>query len=104
MRTYSWPRSQVQTWSSAAPRPSSTRTVIALCCITRWAPSLRGHMHIVQVELDTGRVQVLDARIPHGRQDATQVRVAGVERCLDQRRMGNRIGHLAAFGAGLAAL
>ena len=60
-------------------------------------------MHVVQVQIDAGLVQVVDARIAHGRQDAAQVRVAGKEGCLDQGRMGNCIGHLAAFVAGLAA-
>ena len=61
-------------------------------------------MHIVQVQVDAGLVQVVNAGVAHGRQDAAQVRVAGKKGRLDQWRMGNGVGHLAALLTGLATL
>ena len=60
-------------------------------------------MHIVQVQIDTGLVQVGNAGIAHRRQNAAQVWVAGVEGCLHQGRVGDGIGHLAALFTSLAA-
>jgi hypothetical protein len=62
------------------------------------AATLRGHVHVVQVQVDQALVQVVDAGIAHGGQDAAQVGVAGEEGRLDQRRMGDGVGHLAALG------
>ena len=55
-------------------------------------------MHVVQVQVDQALVQIVDAGITHRRQDAPEVRVAGKKGRLHQRRMGDRVGHLAAFG------
>ncbi len=61
-------------------------------------------MHIVQVQVDAGRVQVGNAGVTDGREDPSQVGIAGEERRLDQRRMGNRVGDQPAFIGGPAAL
>ena len=54
-------------------------------------------MHVVEVEIDARLVEIGDARVADRGQDAAEVRVAGEERRLDQRRMGDRVGDLAAF-------
>src|SRR5664279_703447 len=58
----------------------------------------------VEKEIDPGLVEVFDARVAHGGEDAAEVRVAGEERRLDERRMGDGIGHQAALGHAPSAL
>ena len=72
--------------------------------VGRVAPALGDHVHIVQVQLDAVLVQVGNARVAHGGQDAAQVRVAGVKGGFHQRRMGNGVGGQAAFLLGLATI
>ena len=72
--------------------------------VRRVAAAVDGHVHVVQVQVDPGLIQVFNARITHGRQNAPQVRIAGEERGLDERRMRDGIRHLAAFGCSLAAI
>src|SRR4029078_10693557 len=59
---------------------------------------------ILEVEVDLVRVQSGDAGIADRRQDPSQVRVGGEERGLHERRMGDRIGDLPAFGLAAPAL
>ena len=99
--------------AAAARGAGATRTVISACFITRWpsllavlgmAAALVRHVHVVEVQVDQALVEVVDAGVAHRRQDAPEVRVAGEERRLHQRRMGDRIGHAAAFALVAAAL
>ena len=72
--------------------------------VRRVAAAIDHHVHIVQVQIDLGLVQIVDTGVTHGRQDATQVRVGRKERGLHQRRMRNGVSRQAAFGFGLAAV
>jgi len=46
-------------------------------------------MHVVEVEVDGGLVQIGNARITHSGQDAAQVGVAGKKRGFHQGRLRN---------------
>jgi hypothetical protein len=53
--------------------------------VRRVAAALVGDVHVVQVQVDQALVQVGDAGVAHGGQDAAQVGVAGKECRLHQR-------------------
>ena len=58
-------------------------------------------VHVVEEEIDLGLVEIVDAGVADGGEDAAEVRVAGEERGLDERRVADRIGDLLALGDAL---
>ncbi|MCY1383794.1 hypothetical protein D9M69_719550 [compost metagenome] len=62
------------------------------------ATARRDHVHVTQVQLDPGGIQIGNAGVPDRRQDAAKIRIAGKKGRLDQRRMGHRISDLQTFG------
>src|SRR3989344_2933948 len=68
------------------------------------AAAPRDHVHVVEVHLDEVLVEVVDAGVAHGGQDAAEGGVGGEERGLDQGRVGDGVGGQGAFGFGAAAL
>src|SRR5690606_2488830 len=56
-----------------------------------------GDQHVAQPEADARNVQVVDAGVADGRQNAPQIRVGGVERGFYQGRVGHGIGDLQRF-------
>ena len=68
-----------------------------LLAVGRAAAAAFDDMDVVEEEVDPGLVEVVDAGVADRRQDAAEVRVAGEERRLDQRRMADRVGDLAAL-------
>ena len=65
--------------------------------IGRAAAAAFDDMDVVEEEIDPGLVEVVDAGVADRRQDPAEVRIAGEERRLDQRRMADRVGDLAAL-------
>ena len=43
------------------------------------------HMNVVEVQINTSLVQIVDARVADGRQNAAQVGITGIKSGLDQR-------------------
>jgi hypothetical protein len=66
--------------------------------IRRVSAAAHRDVHVVEEQVDQALIEVGDAGVADRRQDAPQVRVAGEEGRLDQRRMCDRVGHLPAFG------
>src|SRR5207237_10855888 len=56
-----------------------------------------GDAHLVDIELDLGRLEAFDRRIADRGEDAAEVRVGGEERGLHERRMRDGIGDAAAL-------
>ena len=60
-------------------------------------PAFRGDQDVVEVEVELRQID-RTPELPIGGEDPPEVRIGGEERGLDQRRMGDGVGHLAAFG------
>src|SRR6185503_19528352 len=67
------------------------------------ASTILRHQHLIKVEVDLLGVHV-GARVADRGENAAEIRIGGEERGLDQRRVRDRVRHLAAFLDALAAL
>ena len=71
---------------------------LAICFhVIRVAPTLGGHVHIIQKKFDAGLIQIVYTCISHGCKNTPQVGVAGKKSSFNQGRMGNGVGYFAAF-------
>ena len=61
-------------------------------------------MDVSEIEVDVGLVEIVDTGVADRRQNATEVGVARKKRGLDQRRVGDGIGHCRGFGRRSGAL
>lgn len=61
--------------------------------------ALAGNADIIQVDVNQLHIQILDPGIADGREDTPPVRVRGKQGGLDQRRMGDCVGHIQALVA-----
>ena len=65
--------------------------------VVRMATAILGHIHIAQIKLNFGLIQIINACIPYRLQNATKVGVRCKECGFHQGRMANCIGHFQGF-------
>ena len=65
--------------------------------VLRTAPPALDDVHVVEKQVDERLVEIADAGITHRGEDAPEVRIAGEERGLHERRVGNGVGRQTAL-------